>query len=154
MSRKRMQFVLNKAPRVHVRVSRAYDRLVCNHMLLKRCDTRLLPTSYFHCPDHPDTRKRQLVLVRAAVGTPMDFESRIGRKLTKSPKEAHHRHASSPCLTTMTKPPKDASGKLFDSVKGRPHRPTQSGAGANDSVMGVPYDLAQAYPEYVTYTTA
>eukprot|EP00729_Bicosta_minor_P008334 gene8334-25276_t len=91
--------------------------------------------SYVHCPDHPDTRRRQLVLVRAAVGTPVDFEDRIDR--------------------TLTKPPEEAPGKLFDSVKGGPHRPKKSGAGANDSVMVVLYDLAQAYPEYiVTYTTA
>lgn len=89
--------------------------------------------SYVHCPDHPDTRRRQLVLVRAAVGTPVDFEDRIDR--------------------TLTKPPEEAPGKLFDSVKGGPHQPKKRGPGCNDSTMYVLYDLAQAYPEYiVTYT--
>ena len=89
---------------------------------------------YVHCPDHPDTSTRQILLVRAAIGTPKVY-------------------AGASIARDLTKPPEEAPGKLFDSVKGGPHRPTSSGPGRNDSAMYVLYDLAQAYPEYiVTYT--
>ena len=62
-------------------------------------------------------------------------------------------YAGASIARDLTKPPEEAPGKLFDSVKGGPHRPTSSGPGRNDSAMYVLYDLAQAYPEYiVTYT--
>ena len=97
---------------------------------------------YVYYPDHPDTRRRQLLLVRAAVGLPHDYGIRVDAEENRQ----GTRH--------LTKPPlEEASGKLFDSVKAGPHRPGHSGPGANDSGMVVLYDLAQAYPEYiVTYT--
>jgi hypothetical protein len=84
---------------------------------------------YAHCPAHPDVRRRQLLLVRAAVGSAFDFGQAIDRDLTK--------------------PPEQDTGVLYDSVQGGPHRPTVAGPGPDDSSMVVLYDLAQAYPEYV-----
>ena len=90
--------------------------------------------SYVHCPNYPDKSVRQILLVRAAVGLPKVY---TGSDIDKN----------------LSKPPEEAPGKLFDSVKGGPHRPATSGPGAKDSAMYVLYDLAQAYPEYiVTYT--
>ena len=70
--------------------------------------------------------RRQLLLCRAALGTPFDFGDVIDRS-TKS----------------LQKPPAESPGVLYDSVRGGPHRPTCSGPGDDDSAMFVLYDLAQ-----------
>ena len=97
--------------------------------------------SYAHCPEYPHTRTRQLLLVRAAVGLPHTYGVRVDAKDNKRG------------TRYLTRPPEEAPGKLYDSVKGGPHRPASSGPGANDSECVVLYDLAQAYPEFIiTYT--
>ena len=91
--------------------------------------------SYVFYPDYPDRELRELrqllLLLRAAVGVAKDFGSYVGEE-TRS----------------LTKPPGQSSGVLFDSVQGGPHRPSCSGPGHCDSRM-VLYDLTQAYPEYI-----
>ena len=67
--------------------------------------------------------RRQLLLCRAALGTPFDFGDVIDRDTTQ--------------------PPAESPGVLYDSVRGGPHRPTCSGPGDDDSAMFVLYDLAQ-----------
>jgi len=103
---------------------------------------RYANAGYVHCPNHPDTTTRQILLVRAAVGLPHDFGTHVDRDKGN---EKGTRH--------LKKPPEESPGKLYDSVKGGPHRPRKTGPGENDSCMVVLYDLAQAYPEYIlTYT--
>ena len=79
---------------------------------------------------------RQLLLVRAVVGTCRDYGTTINRG-----------HSVDDMV--------QGSGVLFDSVRGGPHRPSTSGtSGPGDcsSHMVVLYQLSQAYPEYlVTY---
>ena len=87
---------------------------------------------YAFCPWFPDKSERQLLLVRAVVGA-----------------SSEHGGAVSATTRALTKPPEQAPGVLYDSVRGGPHRPGSSGAGECDSAMVVLYDLAQAYPEYV-----
>lgn len=95
--------------------------------------------SYAFHPRHPDRSETQLLLVRAAVGEACEYADSIDK--------------------TLTKPPEQSSGTLFDSVRGGPHRPSRSGPGdppniSAISMMVVLYELAQAYPEYiVTYHT-
>merc|ERR1719198_972541 len=86
-------------------------------------------------PSWRTTRRavRQLLVVRAALGKSKEYGSEIDRELTM--------------------PPEEEPSMLFDSVRGGPHQPSQSGPGPNDSCMYVLYSPAQAYPEYVvTYT--
>ena len=69
---------------------------------------------------------RQLLLCRAALGASFDFGDVIdGGTLS------------------LTKPPVESPGVLYDSVRGGPHCPTCSGPGDDDSAMFVLYDLAQ-----------
>ena len=76
--------------------------------------------------------RRQLLLVRAALGRSFDFGDHVGDD-----------------TRALKKPPEESPSVLYDSVRGGPHMPACSGPGDNDSVMFVLYDLAQAYPEYV-----
>ncbi len=43
----------------------------------------------------------------------------------------------------------DLPSEDYDSVEGGPHRPTQAGAGTEDSLMYVVYQSVQVYPEFV-----
>ena len=76
--------------------------------------------------------RRQLLLMRAALGRVFDFGERVGAD-----------------TRALKQPPEESPGVLYDSVRGGPHRPACAGPGDNDSAMFVLYDLAQAYTEYV-----
>lgn len=65
-------------------------------------------------------RKRQLLLVRAAVGHPHTYGVRVDAKDNK--------HGT----RYLTRPPEEAAGKLYDCG---PQRPASSGPAANNSEM-------------------
>ena len=89
---------------------------------------------YAHVFRDGSQEKRQLLLMRTALGRAFEFpDGEINKGL---------KH-----------PPEESAGELYDSVRGGPHTPTRAGRGADDSYMFVVYDTSQAYSEYVvTYT--
>jgi len=85
-----------------------------------------------------DRRRRQLVLLRAAVGRPRDYGHTVSKE-----------------TRALTMPPQEGPGVLFDAVRGGLHHPERLGVHVHPdaSRMVVLYDLAQAYPAFiVTYT--
>mmetsp|Transcript_8486 Transcript_8486/g.21756 ORF Transcript_8486/g.21756 Transcript_8486/m.21756 type:complete len:648 (+) Transcript_8486:1687-3630(+) len=95
--------------------------------------------TYAHMPDrgsHPN--RRQLIVVRAAVGRARDFGSTVND-----------------ATQALAQPPEELSGTRYDSVRGGPHHPFYRAGhpfykkGPDDSAMYVLYEPGQAYPEYV-----
>lgn len=76
---------------------------------------------------------RGLLIVCAVLGNACDYAEKIDRDLRMPPKDP-------------------ATGLLYDSVQGGPHRPHKRGLGDTGepaSIIRVVYDIGQVYPEYI-----
>ncbi|EOD03745.1 hypothetical protein EMIHUDRAFT_221903 [Emiliania huxleyi CCMP1516] len=93
---------------------------------------------YAHRISGTDGRRVQLLVVRAALGSQQQMGQRIS---------AETREMRMPGVR-LEGPPR----VLYDSVRGGPHRPFQSGGGDNGcdaSIVHVVYESRQMYPAYV-----
>ena len=84
-----------------------------------------------------ETEERELLLVLATCGNPQEYGPRFNKELDPA-KDLIDTHRSTKHIEVR-----------FDSVRGGPHCPSQSGPGPNDSMISVLYNNASVYPAYV-----